>query len=90
MSVEQNLFSGRAREFRRPSKIHMAGVGAMEIAGAYGSQFAHCRYLLGKYHCRLVSQHIDESLGISVKRFEFQRCVPLKYFLIWWAGDSSS
>jgi hypothetical protein len=43
MSVEQNLFSGRAREFRRPSKIHMGSVDAMEIARANGSYLAHCR-----------------------------------------------
>jgi hypothetical protein len=70
MSVEQNLFSGRAREFRRPSKIHMGWVGAMKIARVKGWHLAQCRYLLGKYHYRIVSQHVDESLGISEKRFE--------------------
>ena len=80
MSVEQNLFSGRAREFRRPSKIHMGSVDAMKIARAKDSYLAHCRYLLRKYPCRFVSQHVDESLGISVKRFEIHHWPAVKIF----------
>jgi len=48
----------------------MGWAGAMEIARVKGWHLAQCRYLLGKYHYRIVSQHVDESLGISEKRFE--------------------
>jgi hypothetical protein len=67
--VKQNLVSGRVRENRRRSKVHMQSICAMEIACTHGPHGAKCRVLLGKYHQRFVSQGIDESLGISEIRY---------------------
>jgi hypothetical protein len=37
---------------------------------------------IGEISLRFVSQHVDESSGISVKPAEFECAAPLKYFLI--------
>ncbi|HEY0223861.1 MAG TPA: hypothetical protein VGC38_05035 [Pseudolabrys sp.] len=70
MSVKKNLFSGRAGECLRTSKIHMRTTDATEIARAHGRYVAQYQRLSAERTQGFVSQGVDESLGIYEMRFE--------------------